>query len=64
MTMAFSVKDKIIFDKLSVGQTVHVEFVQQGTDYIAISDIAVNSFDAGTRLRRVKGLLAHGLATQ
>lgn len=34
MTMGFTVKDKTLFDKLAVGKKVHVEFVQQGTDYV------------------------------
>ena len=37
MTMAFSVKDKSLLDKVKVGQTVHVEFVKQGSDYIVTS---------------------------
>lgn len=34
MTMSFSVKDKMLFDKLVVGKKVHVEFMQQGSDYV------------------------------
>jgi Cu/Ag efflux protein CusF len=33
MTMAFAVKDKALFDKLTVGKKVDVEFTQQGTAY-------------------------------
>jgi Cu(I)/Ag(I) efflux system periplasmic protein CusF len=34
MTMAFTVKDKSLFDKLAVGRTVHVELVKEGTAYV------------------------------
>ena len=34
MTMGFAVKDKTLFDKLTVGKKVDVEFKQQGSDYI------------------------------
>lgn len=34
MTMKFSVKDKVLFDKLHVGQKVEAEFIQQGSDYV------------------------------
>lgn len=34
MTMGFAVKDKMLFDKLAVGKKVHVEFIQQGSDYV------------------------------
>lgn len=34
MTMAFQVKDKALFDKLSNGKKVDFEFVQQGKDYV------------------------------
>ncbi len=34
MTMKFSVKDKTLFDKLTVGKKVEVEFVQQGSGYV------------------------------
>lgn len=34
MTMGFAVKDKMLLDKLAVGKKVHVEFVQQGSDYV------------------------------
>ena len=34
MTMGFSVKDKSLLDKLAVGKKVHVEFTQQGSDYV------------------------------
>jgi Cu(I)/Ag(I) efflux system protein CusF len=37
MTMAFSVRDKSMLDMLPVGQKVHVEFVQQGADYVITS---------------------------
>ena len=33
MTMAFKVKDKRLFDKLSVGNKVDVELVRNGKDY-------------------------------
>ncbi|KFC66598.1 copper-binding protein [Massilia sp. LC238] len=34
MTMGFAVKDKDLFDKLSVGKKVDVEFVQQDSKYV------------------------------
>jgi Cu(I)/Ag(I) efflux system protein CusF len=34
MTMSFSVHDNALFEKLSVGKKVSVEFVQQGSDYV------------------------------
>ena len=34
MTMWFSVGDRALFDKLTVGKKVEVEFVQQGPDYV------------------------------
>lgn len=34
MTMGFSVKDKTLFEKMSVGQKVTVEFVQDGSQYV------------------------------
>ena len=34
MTMGFAVKDKTLFDKLSVGKKVNVEIVQQGGNYV------------------------------
>jgi Cu(I)/Ag(I) efflux system protein CusF len=34
MSMAFTVKDKTLFDKLTVGKKVDVEFTQQGSDYV------------------------------
>lgn len=34
MKMAFSVKDKALFDKLAVGKKVNVEFKKEGTDYV------------------------------
>jgi Cu/Ag efflux protein CusF len=37
MTMGFSVKDKSMLDKMTVGQKVHVEFVKQGNDYVVTS---------------------------
>ena len=37
MTMGFSVKDKALFDKLSPGSKVEVEFVQQGSEYVVTS---------------------------
>jgi Cu(I)/Ag(I) efflux system protein CusF len=32
--MGFSVKDKTLLDKLTVGKKVDVEFTQQGSDYV------------------------------
>jgi Cu(I)/Ag(I) efflux system protein CusF len=37
MTMAFSVKDKTLLDKLTTGKKVHVEFAKQGSDYVITS---------------------------
>lgn len=37
MTMAFSVKDKSLLDKVKVGQKVHVQFMKQGADYVVTS---------------------------
>jgi Cu(I)/Ag(I) efflux system protein CusF len=34
MTMAFSVKDQSLFDKLAAGKKVNVEFVKQGSEYV------------------------------
>ena len=34
MTMGFSVKDKMLFDKMSVGEKVNVEFMQDGSQYV------------------------------
>lgn len=34
MTMAFSVKDKTLFDKLAAGKKVNVEFKKDGADYV------------------------------
>jgi Cu(I)/Ag(I) efflux system protein CusF len=34
MTMNFSVEDNALFDKLTVGKKVSVEFMQQGSDYV------------------------------
>lgn len=34
MTMGFAVKDKMLFDKLVVGKKIHVEFKQEGKDYV------------------------------
>ncbi len=34
MTMGFSVKDKTLFDKMTVGQKVNVEFMQDGSQYV------------------------------
>lgn len=34
MTMGFAVKDKSMFDKLKVGEKVHVEFMQEGSQYV------------------------------
>ena len=37
MTMGFKVKDKGLFDKLTVGSDVEVTFVQEGKDYVVTS---------------------------
>jgi Cu/Ag efflux protein CusF len=37
MTMGFAVKDKALFDKLSVGKKVDVEIVQQDGNYVITS---------------------------
>lgn len=37
MTMGFAVKDKALFDKLSVGKKVDVEIVQQDGKYVITS---------------------------
>lgn len=37
MTMSFSVKDKALFEKLSPGNKVQVEFVKQGSEYVVTS---------------------------
>ncbi|MEC4722265.1 copper-binding protein [Noviherbaspirillum sp. CPCC 100848] len=37
MTMGFSVKDKALFEKLSPGNKVQVEFVKQGSEYVVTS---------------------------
>ena len=37
MTMNFAVKDKTLFDNLTVGKKVKVEFIKQDTDYIVTS---------------------------
>jgi Cu/Ag efflux protein CusF len=34
MTMAFTVKDKLLFDRLVVGSTVHVELVKEGSGFL------------------------------
>ena len=34
MTMGFAVKDKMLFDKLTVGKKVKVELMQQGSEYV------------------------------
>ena len=34
MTMGFSVKDKMLFDKMTVGKKVAVELVQDGSQYV------------------------------
>lgn len=34
MTMGFTVKQKSLLEKLTVGKKVNVEFVQQGNDYV------------------------------
>jgi Cu(I)/Ag(I) efflux system protein CusF len=37
MTMSFVVKDKTLFDNLTVGKKVKVKFIKQDTDYIVTS---------------------------
>lgn len=37
MTMRFAVKDKSLFDQLSVGKKVDVELVQKGSEYMITS---------------------------
>jgi Cu(I)/Ag(I) efflux system protein CusF len=37
MTMSFAVKDKALFNKLAVDKKVHIQFVQQGSDYVVTS---------------------------
>ena len=37
MTMGFTVKDKTLMEKLSVGRKVHFEFKQEGKDYVITS---------------------------
>jgi Cu(I)/Ag(I) efflux system protein CusF len=37
MTMGFTVRDKLLLDKLAVGKKVEIEFVQQGKDYVITS---------------------------
>jgi Cu(I)/Ag(I) efflux system protein CusF len=37
MTMAFTVKDKAVLDKLKKDQKIDFEFVQQGKDYVLTS---------------------------
>jgi Cu(I)/Ag(I) efflux system protein CusF len=34
MVMTFAVKDKTLFDKLTIGNKVSIEFLQQGADYV------------------------------
>jgi Cu(I)/Ag(I) efflux system protein CusF len=34
MTMGFTVKDRTLFDRLTLGRKVDVEFTQQGSDYV------------------------------
>lgn len=36
MTMGFSVKDKMLFNKMPVGEKVTVEFIQDGAQYVVI----------------------------
>lgn len=38
MTMGFSVKDKMLFDKMTVGKKVNVELVQEGSQYV-VTDV-------------------------
>jgi len=38
MTMGFSVKDKMLFDKMTVGKKVNVELVQDGSQYV-VTDV-------------------------
>jgi len=37
MTMAFSVKDKALMQKLAAGKNVHVTFKKEGSDYVITS---------------------------
>ena len=37
MTMGFAVKDKTLFDKLTVGNKVDVAFTKQGSEYVVTS---------------------------
>ena len=37
MTMSFGVKDKALFDKLTVGAKVHVGLTKEGDDYVVTS---------------------------
>ena len=37
MTMAFTLKDKALMDKLAVDKKIDFEFVQQGRDYVVTS---------------------------
>jgi Cu/Ag efflux protein CusF len=37
MTMAFAVKDKALFEKLAVGQKVHVTFKKEDSGYVVTS---------------------------
>ena len=34
MTMGFTVKDKMLLDKLTVDKKVNVEFKKEGSDYV------------------------------
>ena len=37
MTMAFSVKDESLFDKLAAGKQVNVQLAKQGTEYVVFA---------------------------
>ena len=37
LSVGLTVKDKAMFDKLAVGQKVHVAFEKQGADYVVTS---------------------------
>ncbi|WP_211454298.1 copper-binding protein [Collimonas antrihumi] len=37
MTMTFSVKDKMLFDKLAIDKKVTIDFAKQGADYVVSS---------------------------
>jgi Cu(I)/Ag(I) efflux system protein CusF len=37
MSMTFSVHDKTLFDSMSVGKKVNVDFIKDGTNYVITS---------------------------